>query len=71
VQDDGKLKSVSNPTLSETEFAQKLWLNAINVTGNALIVFFYDNENMFWGHSVLVTSLRGLDLSDAMAELFG
>ena len=60
-QDDGTLKSVSNPTLSEAEFAAKLSLNAINVTGNEMIDFFYDDENMIWGHSVVVTSLRGLD----------
>ena len=70
-QADGTFRSVTNPKLSQAEFEKKLSLNAINVTGDEMIDFFYDDENMFWGHSVVVTSLRGADLSDARAELFG
>ena len=57
--------------MSEAEFDQRLSLNAVNLTGTAMVDFFYDDENMFWGHSVLVTSRRGADLSEATAELFG
>jgi hypothetical protein len=71
VQADGSLKTVSNPQLPEAEFEKRLSLNAINVTGNQMINFFYDDENMFWGHSVVVNSLNGLDFSEARAELFG
>ena len=70
-QADGTFRSVTNPTLSEAEFEEKLSLNAINVTGDEMIDFFYDDQNMFWGHSVVVTSLRGPDFTDAHAELFG
>jgi hypothetical protein len=70
-QDDGTYKSVTNPTLSAQEFEEKLSLNAINVTGEKMVTFFYDDENMFWGHSVVVTSLHGADFSRARAELFG
>jgi len=70
-QPDGSLKTVSNPQLSEAEFKRKLSLNAINVTGDQMIDFFYDDENMFWGHSVVVNSLNGLDFTKATAELFG
>src|SRR3954471_18255955 len=53
VQEDGSLKKVSNPQLSEEEFAAKLSLNAVNVTGDQMVGFFYDDEWMFWGHSVV------------------
>jgi hypothetical protein len=70
-QEDGSLKTVSNPQLSEMEFEAKLSLNAVNVTGDRMIDFFYDDEKMFWGHSVVVISLNGVDFSEARAELFG
>ena len=71
VQEDGSLRSVSNPQLSEAEFEAKLLLTAINVTGDQMVEFFYDDERMFWGHSVVVHSLKGVDFSDAHADLFG
>lgn len=71
VQADGSLKTVSNPELPEAEFERKLSLNAVNVTGDQVIDFFYDDSGMFWGHSVVVNSLNGIDLSEARAELFG
>ena len=70
-QDDGSFKMVSNPKLSEAEFEAKLTLNAVNVTGDGMIDFFYDDQRMFWGHSVFVNSLNGTDLSEARAEMFG
>jgi hypothetical protein len=48
-----------------------LSLRAVNVTGDQMVDFFYDDEKMFWGHSVVVNSLTGVDLSEARAELFG
>ena len=70
-QDDGSCKTVVNPKLSEDEFEAKLTLNAVNVTGDRMIDFFYDDEGMFWGHSVYVSSLTGIDVSNARAEIFG
>lgn len=70
-QEDGSFKTISNPQLSEVEFEAKLSLNALNVSGNELVTFFYDDARMFWGHSVVVTSLCGADFSEAQAELFG
>jgi hypothetical protein len=71
VQDDGSLESVSNPKLLAAEFEAKLSLEGVNVTGDARVEFFYDDENMFWGHSVVVTSIKGIDFSKARATLFG
>lgn len=70
-QNDGSFKRVSNPRLSEVEFKAKLTLNAVNVTGDGMIDFFYDDERMFWGHSVFVNSLNGTDLSEAREEICG
>ena len=71
VQQDGSLKAVSNAQLSESEFEAKLSLIAVNVTGDRMIDFFYEDEGMFWGHSVVVCSSKGVDLSEAHAELSG
>jgi hypothetical protein len=70
-QEDGSLKTVTNPQLSEAEFEEKLSLNTINVCGNRMIDFFYDDEKMFWGHSVVVNTPNGIDFTEAHAELFG
>src|SRR5262249_15820883 len=70
-QEDGSFKTVINPQLSEAEFEAKLSLTAINVTGDRMIDFYYDDERMFWGHSVFVNSLNGTDFSEARAEFFG
>jgi hypothetical protein len=70
-QDDGSFKRVLNPKLSEEEFEAKLTLTAVNVTGDRMLDFFYDDQRMFWGHSVFVNSLNGTDLSEARAEIFG
>ena len=69
-QEDGSFKPVSNPKLSEAEFEAKLTLNSVHVTGDRMIDFFYDDEGMFWGHSVVVNSLEGTDLTEAHAEIF-
>jgi hypothetical protein len=70
-QEDGSLKTVINPQLSEAEFAAKLSLRAVNVTGDQMVDFFYDDERMFWGHRVVVNSLNGVDFGEAHADLFG
>lgn len=70
-QEDGSFKTVSNPELSESEFEAKLSLTAVNITGDQMIQFFYDDEGMFWGHSIIVTSTTGTDFKDAYAEMFG
>jgi hypothetical protein len=69
-QDDGSLRAVSNPKLTQEEFVSKLTLTAVNVTGN-MLTFFYDDGGMFWGHSVIVTSMDGTAFTHAHAEIFG
>jgi hypothetical protein len=70
VQEDGSLKSVSLPKLSKEEFGRKLKLKSINVTGD-MIDLFYDNDNMFLGHGIVVNCMDGLTFTDTHAELFG
>lgn len=70
-QEDGTLKAVSNPKLSEIEFANKLTLSGITLYGDRMIELFYDDGNMFWGHSIVVISPGGLEFADAYAEVFG
>lgn len=71
VQEDGTLKTVINPQLSESEFEAKLSLRDMNITGDRTVDFYYDDERMFWGHSIVVTSFNGTDFTNAHAELFG
>jgi hypothetical protein len=71
VQQDGSIKSVLNPSLSEYEFTQKFSLYAVNVSGNAMVDFFYKDSGLFEGHGVVVNSMAGLDFSHARAELWG
>ncbi len=70
-QEDGTFKAVSNPKLTESQFSNKLTLVAVNVTGGTMLDFFYEDENMFWGHSVVVTSMNGIELTETHAEIFG
>jgi hypothetical protein len=70
-QDDGSIKSVSNPQLSDSEFCEKLSLDAIDVTGDTCVSFFYKDGGLFWGHSIVVNSMQGTDFSEAYSELFG
>ena len=69
-QEDGTYKTVRHPKLTQEEFASKLSLRTVNVTGE-MIDFFYDDQNMFWGHSVVVTSMDGVAFADTTVEIFG
>lgn len=70
-QADGSFKTVIKPTLSETEFSANLTLTNVTVIGQQCIDMFYDDNKMFWGHSILITSLNGLDFKDAQAQMHG
>ena len=70
VQEDGSLRAVSNPQLSESEFEAQFTMVAINITGTDGVDLFYQDGGLFWGHSVIVSS-ESADFSNAYAELFG
>jgi hypothetical protein len=69
-QGDGTFTTVSNPKLTQKEFMSKLTLDTVNVTGY-MLNFFYEDEGMFWRHSVIVTSMDGTAFTDTDAEIFG
>jgi hypothetical protein len=71
VQEDGSLKAVQKPELSAEEFSSHFVLDSIQILGDACVDFWYPESDLFWGHSVHVSSLQGADFSDAQAQLFG
>lgn len=71
VQEDGTLKSVSNPQLTAEEFQNKFTLNKVNIRGDSHVYFWYEDGGLFWGHHVYVDWSGETDFADARADLFG
>jgi hypothetical protein len=71
VQDDGSIKSVVNPQLNQLEFKNRMSLVSINVSSDCCVELWYENDDLFWGHSILVQSLEGAKLTSFKAQLFG
>ena len=71
VAEDGTLVNVENPVLSGEEFMARLSLYAVNVTGKDTCDLFYNNEGMFWGHSIVVGSFDASHFADIHVQLFG
>lgn len=68
---DGRDVAVSEPELSESDFMSRLMLTSVEVTGDSCLTLSYDDDQMFAGHSVFVTSFDGVQFADAHADLFG
>jgi len=68
---DGAMEEFEKPELTEAEFAAKLSPTSLQVTGASLIEFWYSDGEMFWGHSVGLTSFTGLALTDVHVQMFG
>ena len=68
---DGAMEEFEKPALTENEFAAKLSPTSLHITGGSLIEFWYADGEMFWGHSVGLTSFNGLALTDVHVEMFG
>jgi len=66
---DGQPVEVSLPPIEAEEFVARLKLDAINVKGEECCDFFYDDDYLFWGHSVIVTTFDSCRTWDA--QLFG
>jgi hypothetical protein len=67
---DGSTEEVVNPELTSTQFSQQLILGSLAVTGS-MIEFRFEDNRLFAGHSVFVTSFDGTGFTDTDAELFG
>ena len=66
----GGYKTVTNPELSEEEFKSHFKLDCIQVNDNGIDLW-YGKSELFWGHSVFVQSLDGLNFKGADAQMFG
>ena len=62
---------VEDPQLSASDFEQRLELAGIGVTGSSIIDFCFNDDGLFAGHSIFVTSLDGDKMNDVDASLFG
>ena len=69
-QPDGSIKSVHNPELEPEEFRRKFTLTGIRICGD-MVDLEYDDDGLFWGHYVSVSSMNGADFEDAKAEMAG
>lgn len=68
---DGSFEDVSNPTLTEAEFEQRLILDVVSIIGSDTVEFCYGDGELFSGHSIIVTSFDGTTFNDIHAALFG
>lgn len=71
VQEDGSIKTVVNPTLDSGQFINQFELSSISICGTECVELWYQPNDLFWGHSVFVTSFDGLKFEDANAQMFG
>ncbi|MEZ6094949.1 MAG: DUF2262 domain-containing protein [Pirellulaceae bacterium] len=70
-QADGSFKTIVDPKLTQEAFVQKLQLQALHVHEHGQLDFYYENQNLFWGHLVCVTTDNGLKLDVRDATLIG
>ena len=65
-----RYEGVSKPELKSSEFEAILKIDSVAVIGQ-MVQFYYADNGLFAGHSVVVTSFDGLSFTDSTAELFG
>jgi hypothetical protein len=68
---NGEHLAISEPELVECDFMARLTLTSLEITGDSCLTLGYNDDHMFAGHSVFVTSFEGIDFTNARAELFG
>jgi hypothetical protein len=68
---NGALESVSRPKLSIEEFVDEISLSSIGFSGDDCVEFFFENTELFWGHTIIVSVFDNLDWDGACAQLFG
>lgn len=71
VQADGSTKNFEKPPFNEEQFASTLTPTMLEITGGNTIAFSYSDGDMFWGHSLCLTSFDGLALTDVTVEMLG
>jgi hypothetical protein len=55
--EDGEEMEVSNPELTEEEFKSRLTLTNVSVYGDSSVSLSYDNDDLFAGHEIILTSV--------------
>lgn len=68
---DGSTESFEKPLLSKDDFCAKLRPTGFNATGSSCLTFWYDDDDMFWGHSLSVISFSGTNFDEAYASMSG
>lgn len=68
---DGTTERFEKPLLTEPQFVAALTPTEIETTGAELLAVAYAAGDMFWEHSICVTSFDGLTLTDVRVELQG
>lgn len=61
VQEDGSFKTVIKPKLSDKEFVSQFSLKSVSISGNSCVELWYQESDLFWGHSVYVSTFDGVD----------
>ena len=56
-REDGEYVEVSNPELTEEEFKSRLTLTNVSVYGDRSVSLSYDNDDLFAGHEIVLTSV--------------
>jgi hypothetical protein len=69
--DDGTSQTIRNPKLHADEFERRFILYTIKICGVSVIDFWYEDDELFSGHSVFVSSFDGIEFADAKAQLYG
>lgn len=71
VQEDGSTKTVVNPKLEFKQFISQFELSGLTILGAECVQLWYKPNDLFWGHSVFVTTFDGLEFNQPYAEMFG
>ena len=70
-QEDGTFKPFEKPSLSREQFCENLKLTSIEASGESMLVFWYGDNDMFWGHSLEVTSFDGTAFGETHVSMAG
>lgn len=71
LHEDGSTKAFEKPTLSREEFCAKVELEIVEIYGSSTITLWYNDDDMFWGHDLFVTSFDGLNFGDTHVSIGG
>ena len=47
-----KNENISKPVLLETEYVESISINEMTVSPKGFVTLYYDDGDLFWGHSI-------------------